>query len=136
MTQRADRAAVEHGLGALPGHDLWKLKSIAVGFGLRAACCSMARAPARSPAIGFSANTGLPSASARSAIFSLQAGQRRDGDRLDIAVLDQCAPIAIGLRDAADSRAISAVRAALLPASATTSQRGSARNAGNRTVRP
>ena len=66
----------------------------------------------------------------------LQARQRGDGDRLYVLILDQRAPVAVAFGNAFAARASSAVRAASLPASATTWQRGSARNAGNWTVRP
>ena len=83
MAQRADRAVVEHGLGALPAHDLVEIE---IDHGRLAAdaslAASMARAPARSLAIGFSANTGLPSSSARMRDLRLQARQRGDRDRV------------------------------------------------------
>ena len=96
MAQRADRAGVEHRLGALPAHDLMEIE---IDHGRPAAerrpgAAWRARLAGRSPC-GFSANTGLPSSSAVSRDLRLQARQRGDGDRLHVGVLDQRAPVAV-----------------------------------------
>ncbi len=74
MAQPADRAAVEHGLGLLPRRQLGKLKSMMVGRPPCAPFAAWLRPPARSAAIGFSTNTGLPSSSARRAIAGCRSG--------------------------------------------------------------
>jgi hypothetical protein len=65
----------------------------------------------------------------------LQLRRRRDRDGINIRMVDKFfpAPNASGMFEAS---ANSAVRAASLPASAITSQRGSRRNAGRWTSRP
>ena len=68
--------------------------------------------------------------------LGLQARRCRDGDGIDVRMLDELCPVAERQRDIRGSRASSAVRAASVPASATTSQRGSRRNAGRWTRRP
>ena len=95
----------------------------------------MMAAPARSAAIGFSTNTGLPSLSTATAI----SGCSRGGTAIATAsmsgrsIIRAQSPNASGM---SDCRASSAVRAASEPASATTRQRESARNAGSCTARP
>ena len=74
MAQRADRTASSIVLARCQLMIWWKLKSIMVGWRPSVAWRSMARALARSLAIGFSANTGLPSSSARMRDLRLQAG--------------------------------------------------------------
>src|SRR5690242_6688996 len=95
----------------------------------------MLSAPFRSAAIGFSANTGLPSSRALSAIAGCRAGSVAMATASTLGCSTNCcqSPNARGM-PAAD--ASSAVRATSRPASATTSQRASSRKAGRWTRRP
>ncbi len=71
-----------------------------VGRPLSLACVSIERALARSPAIGFSAKTGLPSASAAAATCACKLGNVAMATALHVGVVDQRAPVAISLRHA------------------------------------
>ena len=129
MAERADGAQVEHLFRPLPGGDLMEVEiDFGRAGGLMRAWRSMARAPARSEAIGFSDEHRLAQRQCGDGDLGLQAGQRGDGDGLDRGILDQPRQPPWALSTPA-SRANSAVRLASLPASATTSQRASARSA-------
>jgi hypothetical protein len=119
----------------LPARDLVEIEVDTVGRRPSSAWRSMARASSSVLAMGFSANTGLPSSSALSAIGACKAGMvaMATASTAGSSTSARQSPYAFGTSAA---RASSAVRAALLPASAVTSQRRSARNAGSCTVRP
>ena len=117
MAQRTDRACVEHRLGALPAHDLLEIeidhRRQARGLRLEQHGLCVVELLA----IGFSANTGLPSASARIAICACKDGTVAIATACTDGILDQSAPVAVSF-GTPSTCASSRVRAALLPASA------------------
>src|SRR3954465_12028777 len=144
MTQPPERPAVQDLLGAAPRRQLGKIE---IDDGrLPASARRLDHAPCRreiGPQRLFDED-GLSEVERMARHLGLEIGRHRDGNGGDGAILDQRAPIAEPTRNLPPptprpppaARASSAVRAPSLPASATTSQRGSVRNAGSSTVRP
>ncbi len=99
VAQRADRAGVEHRLGALPGHDLMEIE---IDHGRQPAlrrprAAWRARRQGRRPS-AFRRTPACRSSSAAIAISACRLGSVAMATACDVLVLDQRAPVAIGLR--------------------------------------
>ena len=98
MPQRADRICIDHGFGALPGHDLMEVEVDHRRLAARARLLEHGTRGTEIARQRFFRKNRLAQLERANRDLRLQAGQRCDGDRLHVRVLDQGSPVAISLR--------------------------------------